>query len=406
MPSSPSRPSRANPSAFGTVEPLKSGRYRASYVVEGRRFRAPSTFDTADAAQLWLEGERIDRARGLWQDPRARISPERPIGSLDPFRVLCEALIGEEATYAEIHHSTLHEQERLIRRLIIPQLGEIPIKDIRASTLDAAYQRWHDDAPHQARNALVALRKIVKLGMRRDLFAFDLSDGLRTHRRPAKPIVVLDPVGLAEFRELVVAWREREARMGPQPSTLLLDVVNVILATSARIGEAVGFRVQDVTLGDDIIMTVAGKVAEGHGQPKHWEPVTKTEAGLRSVIVSEWIRPTLERLVLGASLDSTDYLFHTVTGAVQGPHAVHRQLRAVRDWAGLPEELVPHVFRKTVATTIADDPEGGLDKAAQILGQRRSRVTEQFYAKRRVLAPDVRPALDKLAPRERTSDVP
>lgn len=104
--------------------------------------------------------------------------------------------------------------------------------------------------------------------------------------------------------------------------------------------------------------------------------------------------------MLAANLDGTNFLFHTRTGQPVGAHAVHRQLRAVREWAGFAPELVPHVLRKTVATTIADHATGGLDAAALTLGHSRSRVTEAHYAKRRTLAPDMRAALDLLGPED------
>lgn len=66
------RPStRRSPGSWGTAEQLPSGRWRAFYRVEGTKFSAPRTFDTKADAQAWLAGERADRDRGTWHDPRA-----------------------------------------------------------------------------------------------------------------------------------------------------------------------------------------------------------------------------------------------------------------------------------------------------------------------------------------------
>lgn len=392
---------RKNPAPFGSIE-RRGDRYRALYLKDGVKIRAPKTFATAQEARAWLAREAVAIADGTWTPRIAPAAMKKEAGRLtlaSSFAELCEALIAEDEAYNEARPATLHEQARLIRRVIIPALGERKIGEIRPSMLDAAYQEWHSHSPSQARNALVALRKVIKLGKRRDLFTFDLADGIRTHARPKREIVTLEPMHLADLRGYIEAWRCRTDRRGPEPSTLLLDVVNVMLATSARIGEALGLRVQDIEhIEDGTIVHIRGTMIEGHGQAKHWQEATKTAAGVRSILVPEWVTPTLERLSATAEEGSTPYLFHTATGQIEGAHAVHRQLRAVRSWAGLSDEIVPHVFRKTVATAIADHEQGGIDSAALVLGHSRSRVTEQHYAKRRTLAPDMRAALALLGP--------
>jgi len=62
---------RRTPNRLGTVEQLPSGRYRASYRREGRKFTAPRTFTTHTEADAWLAAEFADRARGVWRDPNA-----------------------------------------------------------------------------------------------------------------------------------------------------------------------------------------------------------------------------------------------------------------------------------------------------------------------------------------------
>ena len=383
---------RKSPAAWGTVRQRESGKHEAFYRMNGHTIRAPHRFDTNAEAHVWLAAERAAHATGTWIDPlRVPIATTPAPGALtlaSIFADLCEALIVEETAYAEARPATLHEQERLIRRVIIPTLGEVPLRAVKPYLLDAAYQQWHAHSAAQARNALVALRKVVKLGKRRDLFTFDMSDSIRVHPRQDKAIVTLETMQLGQFRRTIEQWRARPDRFGPQPSLLLLDVTDVMLATSARIGEALGLRVQDVEFNEaGTIVTIAGTLIEGHGQRKHWQATTKTKAGLRSIIVPDWVVPTLERLAIAAKYDGSEYLFHTSSSQPIGSHAVHRQLRAVRQWAGMSPELVPHVFRKTVATTIADHASGGLDAAALTLGHSRSRVTEAHYAKRRVLAP-------------------
>jgi len=62
---------RRTPNRLGTVEALPSGRYRAFYRRDGRKFTAPRTFATHAEADAWLAAEFADRARGVWRDPDA-----------------------------------------------------------------------------------------------------------------------------------------------------------------------------------------------------------------------------------------------------------------------------------------------------------------------------------------------
>lgn len=63
------RAGRAAPAQWGTTRQLPSGRWQASYRLDGRRVVAPRTFTTRAEALAWLAGERADRARGAWRDP-------------------------------------------------------------------------------------------------------------------------------------------------------------------------------------------------------------------------------------------------------------------------------------------------------------------------------------------------
>lgn len=61
---------RRAPGAWGTAEQLPSGRWRAFYRRDARKFTAPRTFDTKADALAWLATERADRSRGIWHDPQ------------------------------------------------------------------------------------------------------------------------------------------------------------------------------------------------------------------------------------------------------------------------------------------------------------------------------------------------
>lgn len=55
---------------FGTVEMMRSGRYRARYYgPDGKRYKAPTAFDTKVGARDWLAVRRSEIIRQTWQSP-------------------------------------------------------------------------------------------------------------------------------------------------------------------------------------------------------------------------------------------------------------------------------------------------------------------------------------------------
>jgi len=62
---------------FGSIEKLKSGRYRARYRVDGRWVNALTTFATKAEAGIFLDSVRTDLVRGAWKAPcKARMTVE------------------------------------------------------------------------------------------------------------------------------------------------------------------------------------------------------------------------------------------------------------------------------------------------------------------------------------------
>ncbi len=288
-----------------------------------------------------------------------------------------------------------HEEERLINKQLIPRLGAYTMRELRPSTIDRAYKEMHAKTPGQARNAMVPLRKIMQLGVRLDAIAASPVRDIALVKRKKGTIFAPEPMQLDELRDHIVAYRNNPDRPGPKVSNLLEHVVEVILGSSCRIGEAVGLRWQDVDLvSDPPTITIAGSVAEGRGQPKRWKPSTKTESGYRTVPIPDHLVAILLERALES--DGNEFVFHTRTGQPNGQQDVHRALQRVRAFAGISSEMVPHALRKSVATAIANT--GGLSAAAKTLGHKESRVTETYYAKHAQLAPDMRLALDSLAP--------
>lgn len=172
---------------------------------------------------------------------------------------------------------------------------------------------------------------------------------------------------LEAFRSIIRDYQNREDRMGPRPTDLLGDVVDLILATGARVSEAFGLKWQFVDLeSEHPSVTIAGKIVDTEGQSKHYEDYLKSESGWRRSLVPSELLPMLRRRKL--SSDGNEFVFHTRTGSLNGTQDIHRALRRVREWAGLDEELVPHALRKSAVTAVADAL--GIEGAARFAGHK------------------------------------
>ena len=105
---------RRSPGALGTVEKLPSGRWRAFYRRDGRKFAAPTTFTTRAEGDAWLAGEFADRARGTWRDP-------------DAARITLDEFASEWlATRADLAPKTRSVYQNALSLWILPRIGAGP----------------------------------------------------------------------------------------------------------------------------------------------------------------------------------------------------------------------------------------------------------------------------------------
>ena len=288
----------------------------------------------------------------------------------------------------EIAPSTFGEHERIARNILIPRLGEETVDQITARGIAVMYHQMVREWPAQARNAKGVLSLIMTFAAQMGLVERNLVREVPAIRRRKKEIFAPGTDELRSFRAAVVAYNEDPDRPGPMPGPLLLDTIDMILATGLRIGEVLGLRwEEDVFLdGKSPYVVVNGAVKE-KGGTKRWEPFPKSEAGRREIAIPAYAAAILLRRLVD-NTGGSDFVFHTRTLRPNGPQDVHRSLRNVRRHANLPDDYVPHALRKSVGTVVAKTV--GLEQTALLLGHERSRVTEQFYAKRTREAPDVR----------------
>ncbi len=140
---------RRAPAPLGTAEQLPSGRWRASYRKDGRKFTAPHTFATRDEAHSWLATERADRSRGLWRDPLAgAITLEQYARTWLDSR-------------PDLGARTVDSYRRSLHRWVLPriggdgrdgiELGSVNVGDLTPALVRAWYSVLYTEAQQSAR---------------------------------------------------------------------------------------------------------------------------------------------------------------------------------------------------------------------------------------------------------------
>jgi integrase len=204
-----------------------------------------------------------------------------------------------------------------------------------------------------------------------------------------------DPIPRAINSQELAALRD--AVRGMRQNTWLADVFETQLVLALRIGEALAITVDDLDLDNPLgpYVRIAATVITPHGQKFSRQNHTKDGQGAgRTLPAPTWIAEILRHRALLAG--PSRLLFATRNDTLLDPHNVRESWRNIRDSVGLTWLTPPHL-RKTSLTKIAEVFDD--ETAAKFVDHKSVTVTRRHYLQRsETIGPDVRPALDELAP--------
>ena len=170
----------------------------------------------------------------------------------------------------------------------------------------------------------------------------------------------------------------------------MADVVELLIATGARIGEVLALRWEDIDL-DAGTLTICGTVSLTAEKPRRAfrQDHPKTSSSRRTLLLPDFgLAVLLRRSVTGPN---SDLIFPSSKGTVRDPATARKTLKLALNGTGL-EWVTPHTFRRTVATLVGDP-----ETASGVLGNDPG-IAMRHYIERSQVAPDVRNALQELAP--------
>lgn len=302
-------------------------------------------------------------------------------------------LIAEE----RVAPQTIDRYTTSLRTVIRPAVGNLRLREATVGRLDKVLREVAKDRPSAAKGAKVALGQMFALAVRRGALATNPVRETGRLRKPRSTVKALEPEQLEEVREAIRRWQEPTPRKsGPRHSGDLADIVDLLFATGARIGEILALRWEDVDLAaDQPTLTICGTIVYVKGKGFFRQGWTKTDAGYRTVVLPRFAVGMLMARKLTAVDNPHDAIFASRRGTWLSPQNVRRQWRQARADTGL-EWVTPHTARKTVASLI--DKEADAKKAAGQLGHEDEGITKKHYIVKPAVAPDSSHILEKLGP--------
>ncbi|WP_220456727.1 tyrosine-type recombinase/integrase [Changpingibacter yushuensis] len=160
--------------------------------------------------------------------------------------------------------------ERNMRTLVLSFFKEVTLREIGVARCDYFLKQLAKKSYNRARQARVVLRLALGLTVRHEIIPRNPMDHVSRLRRPTRTPDVFTWGELEAIRTGISAWEQRPIKAGPKPDGQLGQIVEVMLGTSARIGEFLAIRVGDLDLAVPIpSVRISGTIISRKGEPTH-----------------------------------------------------------------------------------------------------------------------------------------
>jgi integrase len=390
---------RTSIGTFGEINITKAGNGRFCALArfrdhDGRLRRVQATATSPKAAKRKLK--ELLAGRTVLAVGGPELTPSSSFGHL------VDLWLADLDIEGKLAESTLDLYERNMRRLVLPTFEHLTLREISVGRVDRFLKSLVSSKSYStAKQARTVLNLAFGLAVRYDALPTNpVRETARLHKPPSQALA-LTVEQVDAIREAVHAWRTGPGVVGPPPDGQLEQIIEVMLGTSARIGEVLAIRKRDVDVTvSPATVRICGTIVSPKGRPTHRQPHPKTKSSTRVLAVPRFTADVLRTRLAVISDESPDHLlFFSRNHTPLTTNNVRRRLRTVLQLAGITG-VTPHAFRRTVATVL--DRASGADLAAQMLGHTSPKITREHY-----IEPDekVNPVtaeiLESLAPRRK-----
>lgn len=361
---------------------------------DGRLRRVRATASSPKAAERKLKELLAERADHTASSELTRSSS---------FGHLVELWLADLDLEGRLAENTRDLYERNMRKLVMPTFEHLTLREITVGRVDRFLKSLASAKSYStAKQAKTVLSLAFGLAVRYDALQTNpVRETAKLHKPPSQAMA-LTSKQIDNIRTAVSEWRRGPGVVGPPPDGQLEQIIEVMLGTSARIGEVLAIRKCDVDVtGSPATVRICGTIVSPKGRPTHRQPHPKTKSSTRILAVPGFTEEVLRaRLVVISDQPPEHLLFFSRNHTPLTTNNIRRRLRAVLELAGITG-VTPHSFRRTVATVL--DRASGADLAAEMLGHTSPKITKAHY-----IEPDekVNPVtaeiLESLAPRRQS----
>lgn len=388
------------PTAVGTwgtihTKRVREGAYRSRTRIRGKdgmTREVTATGTTSAAAERALRQKLVDRQTPTQQG----ITADTTIAKLATAWL---AFLRDEG---RIEATTINEYERVLTKVVIPEFGGLRLREVTTSRLDIFLVRLRTVSASRQRKTKVVLGAMLGFAVRHDALPVNpVQQTSRIHREKTetRSLTLED---LNTVREAVRKWTT-EQRSGPKATMDMADIIDLMLATGARIGEILALRWADIDLdAPRPAVTINGTIKTEPGKGTYRKASPKSDASVRTVALPGFAVAMLRRRRSLAVDSPREAVFPTRNGTWQQVNNVERRWRQIRHGTGL-DWVTPHTFRKTVATLISERV--GAETASQQLGHSSPAITREFYISKPAMSADVAHLLDELGRSEPSDEL-
>lgn len=330
---------------WGSTRLLRSGRIQARYTgPDGKIHKAPDTFPDELSAMGWLSSVRNQIDLGTWSAPEEK----KPAQKIPTVAEMVYHWL-DQCRSSGLRPTSLATYTAIVQHRILcyPQLANTAVDKLTTALVATWWVlvvKDHPDTPDRNKRAYGKLKAALGLAVEYGYIGVNpvqVSAARRTPRRKNKTLPTTSQL---------------MAIMSHTPERYQFAVC-MCLFHGLRVGECLGLQTEHVVHlpGGGIGLRVEGTLQRLKGTDgrmfMRWQPMPKTQAGVRTVPVLSEFTELVTRHIAGVP---SGYLTTTQAGNIVMDTSFRSIFNRAKQSAGAPMEITPHYGRNWLITRLAE----------------------------------------------------
>lgn len=268
-----------------------------------------------------------------------------PITAHTTVATLADLWLQQLRTEGRLARTTVNEYGRVLRNLVVPNFGPASLGALTTSRIDEVLVELGEQSLNRQRKAKVVLGAMLDTAVEVGALTVNPVRGSLSLSRPAPDHRSLTKGDLESVRRAVHTWLSKK-RSGPKSSGDIADIIEVMLATGARIGEVLALRWTDIDFGARVV-EINATINTESGIGTYRKPLRRP----RLVTLPEFATLVLQARRRSIPNNFLDAVFPSRNVTWQQVNNVERRWRQIRSEAGL-EWITSEVFRRSSSAAV------------------------------------------------------